>query len=306
MADEINYGEVFGVEEGGNGQEVAAPAEETAETAQGENGQEVAVPAEEKVSRGDANQTEEKTEAAEEQKTQRNAEFAAARRKAEAERDAAVQQAKQDAAAEAEKLIGEVFKATGMMNPYTGKPITNREEFAEYQKRFASERRDNILKKTGMSDEEFDAYLKSLPVVRQAEEAKGQAEAALKAARAEQAKAKMDEELREIAKLDPNIKGLDDLAKMPEFKKFYDMVERGYSMLDAFRLVNFDAIQSAAAAASAQKARNAAASKQHMTATSSRGEGAVSVPKDVKEMYRMLNPEASDAEIAEHYARNHK
>ena len=46
--------------------------------------------------------------------------------------------------------------------------------------------------------------------------------------------------------------------------------------------------------------------KQHMGQTKERGAGAVSVPAEVKEMYRALNPGATDAEIQAHYNRSHK
>ena len=44
--------------------------------------------------------------------------------------------------------------------------------------------------------------------------------------------------------------------------------------------------------------------KQHMGQTKERGAGAVSVPADVKEMYRALNPGITDAEIQTHYNRS--
>jgi hypothetical protein len=81
-------------------------------------------------------------------------------------------------------------------------------------------------------------------------------------------------------------------------------VKRGNTLADAYRLANFEALTSSTAAATRQAAINSMQGKQHMGQTKERGTGAVSVPADVKEMYRALNPGATDAEIQAHYNRS--
>jgi len=78
-------------------------------------------------------------------------------------------------------------------------------------------------------------------------------------------------------------------------------VKKGNNLVDAFKLANYDTLTSSTAAASRQAAINAAQSKQHLSQTTTRGAGAVSVPADVKEAYRAFNPNATDAEIQQHY-----
>ena len=112
---------------------------------------------------------------------------------------------------------------------------------------------------------------------------------------------KVDEQLKEIGKLNPNIRELKDLAAMETYPKFYELVKKGNTLVDAYRLANFEALTSSAAAA-----LNNLQGKQHMGQTKERGAGAVSVPAEVKEMYRALNPGATDAEIQAHYNRSHK
>lgn len=336
MEDSIDYGALFGIDiAGGKGQEIADPAPAETTQAQGEEEQEAADPAgEEKKEENDAGleakqtggETEKRTEGKEEINTGRknsetgkeqepeqskqtaaqNAAFAAARRKAESERDAAIRKAKEEAQAEAQRTIDEAFKNSGLTNPYTKKPITTKAEYDEYKARFEAERKASILKKSGMSDAEFSAFVASLPEVREAKQAQAQAEKAQREANEAQAKAQVDEQLKEIGKLNPSIRELKDLAGMETYPKFYELVKKGNTLVDAYRLANFEALTQGTAAEARQAAINNLQGKQHMGQTQARGTGAVSVPAEVKEMYRMLNPGATDAEIQAHYNRSRK
>lgn len=318
--DDIDYGALFGID--AEGAEVTEPAEPSADTtAQGANEQEPAEPAV-------VEQQEETTEGAEDggksaggdspegqadgqkqQTPEQNAQFAAARRKAEAERDAAIAKARQDAQAEAQRTIDEAFRNSGLSNPYTKKPITSKAEYDEYRTRLEADRKARLLKKSGMSDDEFREFVQGLPEVKQAKEAQAAAETAARQAREQQAKLKVEEQLKEISALDPSIQELKDLAKMETYPKFYELVKRGNTLTDAFKLANYEALTGRAAAASRQAAINSAQGKQHLSPTTQRGAGAVSVPADVKAEYLAFNPDATDAEIQQHYNRyvkNHK
>lgn len=308
---EIDYGALFGIDAtGAEEQDVADPAADT--TAQGENEQDVADPAEQNTENtpadGDAtggnDSREEEGEAG--QNAEQNAKFAAARRKAEAERDAAVEKAKAEAQAEAARIINEAFKNSGLVNPYTKQPITSKEEYDAYRQRYEAERKKAMMRKSGMSDADFDAFVQNLPEVREAREAKEQAEQAKREAQQAAAKVKVDEQLKEIGALDPSVRSMEDLAKMPTYAKFYELVKKGNTLTDAFKLANYDALTKGAAAGARQAALNAAQGKQHMGQTQTRGAGAVSVPAEVMEQYRAFNPDATEAEIRAHYAKSHR
>ena len=299
---EINYGAVFDVEvpettTGAEETEIAAPSEETGTTtatAQGAEEQEAAAPAVE----GEEDPEQPQTEAQEQEpKTDRDAQFAAARRKAEAERDAAIARAKEDA----QRQVDEFFKNSGLMNPYTGQPITTRAEYEAYRECFEADQKAKLMEKAGITQEEFQAFVQGLPEVRAARQAKAEAEAAARQAREQEAKARVDEQLRQIQAIDPTVKELGDLAKLDTYPKLYDMVKRGYSILDAYRLANYDTLTQRAAEASRKAAINSVQSKQHLKATESRGGGAIPVPDSVLEEYRVLNPGATKEEIQKHY-----
>lgn len=298
---EINYGAVFDVEvpettTGAEETEAAEPSENdtTTAAAQGAEEQETAAPAVEETEESEQPQAEAPEQ---EPKTDRDAQFAAARRKAEAERDAAIAQAKEDA----QKQVDEFFKTSGLMNPYTGQPITTRAEYEAYRERFEADQKAKLMEKAGITQEEFQAFVQGLPEVRAARQAKAEAEAAARQAREQEAKARVDEQLRQIRAIDPTVKELGDLAKLDTYPKLYDMVKRGYSILDAYRLANYDTLTQRAAEASRKAAINSVQSKQHLKATESRGGGAIPVPDSVLEEYRVLNPGATKEEIQKHY-----
>ena len=299
---EIDYGAVFDVEvpettTGAEETEIAAPSEETGTTtatAQGAEEQEAAAPAVE----GEEDPEQPQTEVPEQEpKTDRDAQFAAARRKAEAERDAAIARAQEDA----QQQVDEFFKNSGLMNPYTGQPITTRAEYEAYRERFEAAQKAKLMEKAGITQEEFQAFVQGLPEVRAARQAKAEAEAAARQAREQEAKARVDEQLRQIQAIDPTVKELGDLAKLDTYPKLYDMVKRGYSILDAYRLANYDTLTQRAAEASRKAAINSVQSKQHLKATESRGGGAIPIPDSVLEEYRVLNPGATKEEIQKHY-----
>lgn len=285
---EIDYGSVFGIDTGANepapaqqdtGAEDSTDAGAVAENTAGENEAEVA----------------EQPGADKQQSPEENAKFAAARRKAEQERDAAIAQARQ----QAQRSLDEAIAAMGQTNPYTGRPITTKAEWDQWKAQEAQERTREVAESAGMSEQEFGQFVNNLPQVRAAN-------AAAAAARQQQQKLILDEQISAINKLDPGIKTVADLMERPEYKQIYANVQKGLSIVDAYKLVNFDSLTQSKAAGARQAALNSAAGKEHMAPTQSRGAGAVTVPKDVKEMYRLYNPDATDAEIQAHYAKFHK
>lgn len=304
MKNNIDYAALFGAEKGENEQEIAAPAEATEDEAEGAEEQEIAAPAEvDEVNDADEedSDTDSDTDTAEDEEDSKQskaerAKYAAARRKAEAERDAAVKAAREEAIREAQRAMDDMVSSLGMKDPFTGKPITTKAELDAYRAAESADRREKILKRAGMTNEEYKEFVDNLPEVKEARAAKEQA--------GEQAaRQKVEAQLLEIAKMDPSVKTLADLAKTENYQKVYDMVTRGYDLLDAYKLANFDRVQKATADSTRQAAINSAAGKSHMSKTTMRGVGAVSVPADIAEAYRVFDPDITDAEIQKHYTR---
>lgn len=201
--------------------------------------------------------------------------------------------------ARAAKQLDESIAALGLTNPYTKEPIKNKADYDAYRAKVDEDRRAKLLKKAGMSEEEFTKLAAEQP------EIKAQLEEAREAKR-QAAAAAMNEQLRQIHELDPAINTVEDLAKMPNYAEFYRFVKQNrLSLVEAYRLANMERLSERAAAATKQAAINAAQSKAHLEATKARGKGGdvTVVPNDVREYYRMINPKASEAEVKADYAK---
>lgn len=225
------------------------------------------------------------------------AKHAAARRKAEVE--AAVAKAKSEAEASAAKDFDMLLKLSNLKDPITGSLITTKAEFDESVPRFEEAKRRAALSKSGMTDEEYNSFVSSLPEVKEAREA-------AERARAERAKIRLEEDIKEIGKIDPAIKTLEDIASLPEYDNILGYVKKGLTIAEAYRL----SVPDKRAAEREEKARqaeiNKLQSKEHLSRTFGRGTGAVAVPKDVREAYRLFDPSMTDDEIAKHYSKHKK
>ena len=182
----------------------------------------------------------------------------------------------------------------GLTDPYTNKPITNHAEMQAYRQRFVEEQRKEMQEKAGMSPEDYQRFVDSLPEV-QAGKAAQQKVMDL------EIRAKIDSQMREIQMISPEIKSMEDLSKLDNFDKLYDMVGKGYELADAYKVLNYDRLTAKAAEAAKQQALNSIGGKNHLQPVTPRGQGAVPVPADVVAEYRALMPEATDAEIQAHY-----
>ena len=303
---ETNYYELFGVpapEAGGKEPEAAEPAaqpagtSETAEAEQDESGKEpeVAEPAEAGEGNTGQTQTEDaeapEKEGQDEQTRRKNSAQRRNREKLEAE-----ERGRQAAASE-------IFKKMGLKDPKTGKPIETMDQFAEYQREKMQAKAELDLKNGKLSPEVLQSVLLLSPevqsILQDARETKQTAEVQDFTARREM-------ELAEIRKLNPEIKTLDDIIRMPTGGDFADLVRKGCSFVQAYKTANFDAIMQKTRAAGEQRARNAAMSQAHIKGTPTSQSEAFVVPQQVKEMYRVFKPGITDEEIAKDYRKNRK
>ncbi len=308
MGDNVDYNALFGVEAGGageNGQEAADPAESAENTEETEDTEEAAGEEEDQDACGEGDGSGEGGNG-QKQSAEENAKYAAARRKAEAERDLAVQKAREETRAQMQAEFTETIKALGMVNPYTKAPIVDQAGLDAYRQRYDIEKKARFAKSAGMSEDEFQKFVENLPEVKEARAKAEAAEQAQKAVAAERAKAEIDRQIAEIREMDPSITSFDDLPKMENYPRFYELVKRGNTLTDAFRLVNLDKQTAQPREQDKQAALNQVAPKSHLDRTTTRGAGAVQIPADVMAQYRMFNPDATEAEIRAHWARQKK
>ena len=222
------------------------------------------------------------------QTPEENAAFAAARRRAEAEY-------KQQLQAERDKLISQIYD--GQVNPYTGRPITNMAEYEAFQQQLQAEQRRAQYEQAGVDPDLIGQLIEQSPTVQQAKQMIEQEQMA-KGQRA------LEAQVAEIAKIDPSIKSMQDIMAMPSFADFDAKVRQGYSLADAYKLVNFDTLAQKRSAAAKQAALNAVNGKSHLTATTGGAGEDVIVPPETMDFYRQAFPGWTDAQIMADYKKH--
>ena len=111
-------------------------------------------------------------------------------------------------------------------------------------------------------------------------------------------------EVDQIHKLDESINSLEDIAKADNAQDIIDLINKGYSLYDAYRLANYDSILASNSDNAKQNAVDDINSKSHIkTSQGSSGKNTY-VPTDVYAMYKRNMPKWTDEQIRAHYAKN--
>lgn len=311
---DIDYNELFGLtpeeDTGANEQEITEPADDTIDNDIETETEPKDDASEGSSAAGDEPETEEKPE----QTADENAKYAAARRKAEKERDDAIAAER----ARSEAAIQDMLTKAGFVNPYTGQPVKTKAEFDAYitkrdedAAKQAAEKRNRELRKAGLSQETIDSIVSEHPAVKQAREMAQQQQIRLQQERAAQAKAALDADVKLISELDPDVKTVEDVVKAENFKEILALTRRGYKLSDAYRLINADKIAERKFAermtAAKQAEMNKKNSKDHLKATGKgKTGGDEPLSKETIERYRQLMPNATIEQIKAYEAKYNK
>lgn len=168
-------------------------------------------------------------------------------------------------------------------------------------KDFEQANRKEKLEKIGIEDEEtftslIDDAVTNNPIVLEAQRV-------IEAQREREQKAVLDAAIHEISAIDPDIKSLNDLLALDNYNEFYDLVERGYALPDAYKIISFDKLSNKKAASAAQTVINNVNSKGHITTTKGTQTKEITVPDEILAGYRKNNPDMSEDEIRKHYSK---
>lgn len=223
---------------------------------------------------------------------------AEARRAREAQERQAAEQLRRD------QIFAEMF--AGQTNPYTGKPIATEAEFRAYQAEKERRRQAEQLQKAGIQPETIRNMVNQQlgPVKEQL--MKAQMQAAQERARAvnQQAKEAIGAAVKNISATWPEIKSLEDIVALPTGQEFNRLVQLGNSMEDAFYLANRKEIEARKITAAKTAAVHGVAGKQHLNPVpAGGGNEPVEVPADMRDAYREMMPNATDAEIKAAYTK---
>ena len=203
----------------------------------------------------------------------------------------------------------------GQGDPYHGnRPIRTKADYDAYiQALQEDENRQRMeqMKESGVDPDMLQQLIRDAvnqnPIVQQANAAVQQANAAMQQAHEQQVRGAIEQELSIIRGIDPEIKSADDLHdKCPDtWDRMLELCRKGVSLSEAYKLTNFDALMQKRGAASRQAAMNASATKAHLKSTKNNNQATVTMPRDVLEEFRRINPGKTDAEYAAYWAKHH-
>ena len=222
----------------------------------------------------------------------------AARRREWQEREERAAQARVD------KVYADLFR--GQTDPATGRPITCEADYRAFRQRQEQQAQEQALRDAGLRPEVLerlvDRRVAQHPAVTAAQEAVQTARAQQARAAEQQAQAAIAAELAKISAVDPGVKTLEDIARMPTAAEFDRYVRMGNTLTDAFYLANRQEIDRWRAAAARQSAINQARGKQGLLSGAGDGAAGAGVPAEAAAAYRQIMPEATDEEIARAWA----
>ena len=116
----------------------------------------------------------------------------------------------------------------------------------------------------------------------------------------------VEEQLAKIRAMDPEMSDLGAILGSQAGEKFREYVALGLDFVDAYTLAAREKLQALRDRHTAEALRARAAGKDHLSATSTRGQEGVSIPKTELAIIRALLPDATDEEIRRDYRADKK
>ena len=295
-------------------------AEQSDENEAGEKEQEPAEPAEASEENDDADESEDQEEEGENE--QEVAEPASKEKKKEPQSD---EQRRQAAAARRQKEIEEAvqnalaqerarqkaeddafFAKANLKNPLKDNaPITNREEYLEYQKAYEDQRIDRELKSGKLSRETIEAVVANSPQMQDMEQIRRQSQQAEAQRQLQAQQQLLNEQLAQIKAIDPEVESILELANDPKTgQEFQNLVHNnGLSFVQAYVLTHQDQIASRQAASAARRTETNLRGKEHLRKTGGQSGTTAPISSDELQLYRTLLPDLKTSEIEAWVAR---
>lgn len=177
-------------------------------------------------------------------------------------------------------------------NPETGEPIRSAKDYYEAM---AAQERANAreqMKQNGIDPSVIDNLIANSPAVRQAQAATAE----LNSYRAQQ---RLDADCKEILALDPSINSVEEIMNDPSMPLMLEKVQAGMSLVDAYKIVNFDRVFASKEAAVKQQTVNQVKGKNHLAtgASINVNDTEEDIPADSIEKWKEMFPEKSAKEL---------
>ena len=177
-------------------------------------------------------------------------------------------------------------------NPETGQPIRSAKDYFDAM---AAQERVNAraqMQEKGIDPSIIDSMIANSPVIRQAKAATEE----LNGLRAQQM---LENDYKEILELDPSLNSTDEILNDPLMPLMMDKVARGMSLVDAYKIVNFDKLSSQKGQAAKQAAINQVKSKNHLAtgAALNVADAGDEIPSNLVEKFKETFPDKSMKEL---------
>ena len=157
-------------------------------------------------------------------------------------------------------------RCEGKKNPLTGQPIRTMQEYwaaIDAQNELRRQRAIEAATK-GIDAQQAAAIREALTNDPEKARMKARIDDLERREIANSAAVALENDLRELSKIDPSIKNVHDLEVLPEFGAIVELVKKGYSLGDAYKVTRYDQVRSASEKSGRQAAINAARSKNHL------------------------------------------
>lgn len=217
-----------------------------------------------------------------------NAQYAAARRQAEAHHRK-----------EIDGINGEFKRLFGnVVNPVTNKPIETYQDYLQAAEHQMKANREAELRSKGVDPALIDQMIDQSPAIKQAK-------AIIQQNQMQEAGRKLDEDLKAVSKIDPSIKSFEDLGKHESYQAVLQLVQNnGLSLSQAFILANHQKLSSNKADAAKQAAINAARSQSHLETTkggNTAPSNMVPIPESALRTWKAAYPDSTMEELTRMY-----
>ena len=177
-------------------------------------------------------------------------------------------------------------------NPETGEPIRSAKDY--YEAMAAQERAHarEQMQQNGIDPEMIDNLIANSPAVRQAQAVTAE----LNTYRAQQ---RLEADYKEILALDPSLNGVEDILNDPSMPLMTEKVAQGMSLVDAYKIVNFDRVFASKEAAVKQQTVNQVKGKNHLAtgASINVNDTEEDIPAESIEKWKEMFPEKSSKEL---------
>jgi len=216
--------------------------------------EESATSQEDEVTEADETETveEDGNDEPQEQSAEENARYAAIRRRAE-------EDARRRYESEFNQMNNQIAAmCQGVTHPITGQPITNVRDYVDALSIQQRQAQEQELQEKGIDPGLIDRMIAQNPVVMQAQRV-------IEQTNVNNAAYALQNDIAELSKIDPNIKGPQDLANIPNMDAIVTLIaNNGLSLVDAYKTVNFDNFMQHTNDAARQQAINQMRGKQHL------------------------------------------